>query len=143
MAKRSLKPKPYKPKFVDTGNNLGKRRREIAAQAKLDEIAAAKRHRKWEQKDVLKQLLPSFVAASKEGQVTAYMSRACLVWFAFLSLQMRRFSSMKSSKMTQLTRNTFGKRVVSGCAGSSPGCVGASRLKRMVQSPRNLFGCWS
>jgi hypothetical protein len=30
---------------------------------------------------VLKQLLPSFVSAFKEGQVTAYMSRASLVWF--------------------------------------------------------------
>ena len=30
---------------------------------------------------MLKRLLPSFVAASKEGQVTAYMSHACLVWF--------------------------------------------------------------
>jgi len=46
----------------------------------LDEIAAAKRLQKQERNEALKQLLPSFVAASKEGQVTAYMSRACLVW---------------------------------------------------------------
>lgn len=30
---------------------------------------------------MLKQLLPSFITASKEGQVTAYISRASLVWF--------------------------------------------------------------
>ena len=60
---------------------------------------------------MLKQLLPSFVAASKEGQVAAYMSRACLVWFLrFPDPADEEVSSIKTSKMTQLMRNTFGKR---------------------------------
>ena len=89
---------------------------------------------------MLKQLLPSFVAASKEGQVAAYMSRACLVWFlrfpdpadeeVFVNQDFKddpayeeyiREVRRKASPLINYVLRALAEALRSGCAGSSPG----------------------